>query len=320
MMNSSIHNKRVQASDLTRRSSDDFCETYSIASFERDEIILGRRVGVGLGSLSSVYEVQDCNLRPECKKKSPFLSLSLSVGPVSHSENTDGFSNGVGTVYAPIVASNPPVPILTSDPEAEDSDRAAGPTSDSLDVSSSSRGKKMKRSVSFVSVDVREYDRTIGDNPSCRSGPPLSLDWSYSKKYEHPKALDEYELEREPERVQHIDGLLVNKYRRRNLLSFNWGHSEEEMKSARQETKKLQRQRSMTQMLLPIHIAEEAFISVKGFVAKRRGKAEAECPKQELKRITSELTLSLSQNKSTKDTSPRSEQRRKTAKKEVVEK
>ena len=237
------------------------------------------------------------------------------MGSFPHSENSDESSYGVGTVYAHIVASNPPIPILTSD--AEDSDRAAGPTSDStLDVSSSSSGKKMKRSVSFVSVDVREYDRTIGDNPSCRSGPPLSLDWSYSKKYEQPKALDEYELEREPERVQHIDGLLVNNYRRRNLLSFNRGHSEGEMKSARQETKKLQRQRSMTQMLLPIHIAEEAFISVKGFVAKRRGKAEAECPKQELKRITSELTLS--QNKSTKDTSPRSEQRRKTARRKVV--
>ena len=34
---------------------------------------------------------------------------------------------------------------------------------------------KMRRnSVSFRSVDVREYDRTVGDNPSCRSGPPVS--------------------------------------------------------------------------------------------------------------------------------------------------
>ena len=64
-----IHEKRVKASDLARQSSDDFCETYgdsaldSIAPFERDEIILGRRVGSG--SFSSVYEVQAFNLRPD---------------------------------------------------------------------------------------------------------------------------------------------------------------------------------------------------------------------------------------------------------------
>ena len=33
----------------------------------------------------------------------------------------------------------------------------------------------MSRTVSFNSVNVREYDRTVGDNPSCRSGPPVSF-------------------------------------------------------------------------------------------------------------------------------------------------
>jgi serine/threonine protein kinase len=68
--NSSIHGKRVKASDLARRSSDDFFETYgdsaldSIAPFERDEIILlGQRVGYG--SFSSVYEIQAFNLLPD---------------------------------------------------------------------------------------------------------------------------------------------------------------------------------------------------------------------------------------------------------------
>lgn len=243
------------------------------------------------------------------KKKSLFLSLSLSLNMASedsNSENSDGSSYVVGTaVHAPIVASNPPIPTILTSVAEEDAERAAaaGSTSDSLDKSSSS-DKKLKRSVSFVSVEVREYDRTIGDNPSCRSGPPLSLDWSYSNKYEQPKALDEYELEREPERIHHLEGLRVSKYRRRNLLSFNWGHSQEEMKSARQETKKLQRQRNLTQMLLPIHKAEEAFMSAKGFIANKRGKAD--CPKQELQRVTSELTCNRTKNrtKNKKSTKP----------------
>ena len=40
--------------------------------------------------------------------------------------------------------------------------------------SSSNKNKLRRNSVSFHSVDVREYDRTVGDNPSCRSGPPVS--------------------------------------------------------------------------------------------------------------------------------------------------
>eukprot|EP00984_Skeletonema_dohrnii_P020580 scaffold10051_cov94-Skeletonema_dohrnii-CCMP3373.AAC.4 len=65
-VDSNIHNRRIKASDLARRSSDDFCETYghspleSIASFQRGEIILGRRVGAG--AFSSVYDIQDFNL------------------------------------------------------------------------------------------------------------------------------------------------------------------------------------------------------------------------------------------------------------------
>ncbi len=246
------------------------------------------------------------------KKKPSFLNMSMGSASSNHSEISGGSSYGVGldlcesssllhspksqsTGFCPVdensvqMESIPSMPLLAT--ETEDADRAAGSASNSLDLSRSS--KKMTRTVSFHSVDVREYDRTVGDNPSCRSGPPLSLDWSYSKKYEQPKALDQYEIERQ-DRARSLRQLHVTKHRRRNLLSFSWGHSEEEMNNARKETKKLQRQRSMTQMLLPLHMAHEAFIGVKGFVAKKRGKA---CPKEELQRITDELS------KSTEDTS-----------------
>ena len=68
----------------------------------------------------------------------------------------------------------------------------------------------------------------------------------------------------------------MNKYKRRNLLAFHWGHSEDELKEARGSTKKIQRQRSMTQMMLPIHLAEEAVISFKKFINKKKGKEEDE--------------------------------------------
>lgn len=36
----------------------------------------------------------------------------------------------------------------------------------------------LRRSVSFHKVEIREYDVTVGDNPSCRTGPALQLDVS----------------------------------------------------------------------------------------------------------------------------------------------
>ena len=234
------------------------------------------------------------------KKKTSFLNMSMGSASSNRSENSDTSSYGFGLgldlgdsssplhsprdnrKISPVDEKLPPLPFSNS------SDIALLSES-SMDLSSKG-SKKMDRTVSFTSVDVREYDRTVGENPSCRSGPPLSLDWSYAKKYEKPKSLDEYETEREGERVQSMQKLHVNKYRRKNLLSFNWDKSEEEMKSARKETKKIQRQRSLTLMMLPLHKVEEAFINVKGFVAKKRGKADTQ---EELKRVTSELSLSL---------------------------
>jgi len=114
-------------------------------------------------------------------------------------------------------------------------------------------------SVSFVSVEIRNYDRCAGDHPCCRSGVPLSLDWSYSRS--SPRLLDEYELDRSRHR-NHLD-LSVNKYQRRNILEFEWGVQGEEMKAARRETKKIQWRRASTRILLPVHRAQELAMSLK---------------------------------------------------------
>jgi hypothetical protein len=61
--------------------------------------------------------------------------------------------------------------------------------------------------------------------------------------------------------------LHVNKYKRRNMLAFHWGHNEEEIKEARRQTKKIQRQRSLTKALLPVYMAHEVCLSIKRFIA-----------------------------------------------------
>jgi len=64
------HKQRIIARHLARRSSDGFCDTYgdstaldSIAPFERDELILGQRIGSG--SFSAVYEIEAFHLRSD---------------------------------------------------------------------------------------------------------------------------------------------------------------------------------------------------------------------------------------------------------------
>ena len=87
--------------------------------------------------------------------------------------------------------------------------------------------------------------------------------------------------------------LHVNKYTRRNMLAFHWGYSPEEMKKARNETKKVQRQRSLTQMLLPIHMAHEACLGIKSFVAKQSRSKFTGDDMSDLSRSTSKHIESL---------------------------
>ena len=256
----------------------------------------------------------NATLRVGMRKRSSLMTFSTASASSIQSETSVGSSYDLGIeelsslIYSPQspkisqvekskIENIPVMPIMPTLTTGADATSSSSATGSSLGMSSGSSSRKINRSVSFTSVDVREYARTVGDNPACHSGPPLSLDWSYSKKYEQPKTLDEYETEKKAEQDQNFYKLRsVNKYRRRNMLSFHWGHSEEEMKNARRETKKLQRQRSLTQLLLPLHMTQEAFINFERFVAKKRGMAESR--KQELQRLSRELSLSNS-NKST---------------------
>jgi hypothetical protein len=56
-----------------------------------------------------------------------------------------------------------------------------------------------QRSVNFDTIRIREFARTLGDNPSTTHGPPLTLDWHYQDT--KPIKVDEYEETRPPRRV-----------------------------------------------------------------------------------------------------------------------
>jgi len=87
--------------------------------------------------------------------------------------------------------------------------------------------------VSFDSVTFREYDITIGDNPACSSGAPISIDWEYSKETTFP--LDEYEATKPPPREK--TEMLMPSDLRHEILK-EWDHSFSTIVKATMETQK----------------------------------------------------------------------------------
>lgn len=94
---------------------------------------------------------------------------------------------------------------------------------------------KPRCSVTFDRIKIREYERTLGDNPSCSSGPPLSIGWTCLYSYDYP--IDEYERSkpRRTKREFHLPAV-----RRNDLLVREWGCSEEDIRRARREATYIQ--------------------------------------------------------------------------------
>ena len=81
---------------------------------------------------------------------------------------------------------------------------------DNDSILSGSSRPKIRRRVSFTSIEIREYNLTVGDHPLCRDGLPLQLDWAHSpstqvsilcsrertEKYQMPRRLS-YEEKRD---------------------------------------------------------------------------------------------------------------------------
>lgn len=91
------------------------------------------------------------------------MSTSYTLGMANHRNSMPNFHV--------VDVAKPDTPPLAADKASNSgADAAAGTLETSLGSSSkalSASGSKMRRNVSFHAVDVRQYDRTVGDNVSC---------------------------------------------------------------------------------------------------------------------------------------------------------
>jgi hypothetical protein len=133
-----------------------------------------------------------------------------------------------------------------------DSVSTSSVTTCSVAAPSPEKKKQKKPQVSFDTVSVRVYSITLGDHPSS-TGAPLSLDWDYEQV--PPMDLNEYEYHNQKSRRKPIH--VLSKSERKNIL-LKLGYSKEEIKRAKKEVSRVQRQRRTTELFLPMFKIEEA--------------------------------------------------------------
>jgi hypothetical protein len=101
--------------------------------------------------------------------------------------------------------------------------------------------RKLRR-LRFSHINVREYERELGDNPSCASGPPLTIGWHFIGR-EEIIDIDAFEKKRIQERKSSSLQLILSKSRRWEICQDDLGCSEEEIFDAADRATAVRRRR-----------------------------------------------------------------------------
>jgi hypothetical protein len=137
---------------------------------------------------------------------------------------------------------------LPKDESSRQENRGSGPqrrtSKDEWHPDKGSCMASMKRNVSFHKIEIREYQRTLGDNPSVSSGPPMALDWKYNP---HHHVLDVDDYEKNKTSRSKIE-LVMPKSIREDILKQDWDVSRSEMQAMAKEINITKRGRRATAM------------------------------------------------------------------------
>lgn len=109
-------------------------------------------------------------------------------------------------------------------------------------VYGSDASTKSQKSLSFDRVKIREYARTVGDNPSCSAGPPVSISWEYNIVGD--LSLTEYETTRPPRR-SHFEMVLPRKVRH-DMLRKEWDVTQKQIAESVRRNVRTKNQRKST--------------------------------------------------------------------------
>lgn len=157
------------------------------------------------------------------------------------------------------------------------------------DKPSESNVDKIKRSVSFHAIQVREYPMTLGDHPGAKSGPPVTLSWEYNASHAS-LSVDEFETYRPPRRSR--SQIYIPSIRREEMLNKEFGIGRDQIRKAKKEVSKIRQQREKTVATLHNAKMEEAMEKARRkitrFVGRNTKKKEESRLWKEAERIAEE--------------------------------
>ena len=109
---------------------------------------------------------------------------------------------------------------------------------------SSIKSNSMKRNVSFSSLEIRQYNVTLGDAPCSNA---ISLDWKYDPTATEQHNIDQYERYRTDEAPRRVRSeLVMTPAHRKYLLMREAGFSRHEINAAMKEARRVAKQREQT--------------------------------------------------------------------------
>lgn len=169
---------------------------------------------------------------------------------------TTSMSNDISTSFSSHSSSG----ILYSSSSSSSSSNSSSSSMRSSFTSADARDSKATsiHGVKFSSIDIRSYKITLGDNPSCSYGPPISLDWEYSNNIK--MSIDEYEKSRGARRKSYQ--MQMNSQYREKLLQ-TWDITPDEIQYRVKELKLVRKGRDRTKMMLPFRKIEDIAESMK---------------------------------------------------------
>ena len=124
----------------------------------------------------------------------------------------------------------------------------------SMSKSQHGRTALRRSTITFGQVNIREYERVLGDNPSVTSGPPLSIGWRYSPSTLN-MSIDDYEENKGSPRTS--SEYLVPKSIRVATLKEHADIPHREMVNAVRDIQKTKSQRRKTVVNLSMASTEE---------------------------------------------------------------
>lgn len=119
-------------------------------------------------------------------------------------------------------------------------------------------GPDLKRTVSFGTLETREFSIELSDHPSCSYGPPIQLGWDYHDQ--ETRNVDEYETSRVPRR--HVSDMILSYNVRRYLLLKRAGYTPAELRDAMRQVDKVKRERILTDLFWPVAGLDETLEEV----------------------------------------------------------